>query len=687
MLSLGEEQIKKILKDVGLTEKETHLYIFLAKHGALKGIEIAKQTRIDKAEVYRILKSLQNKGLLELSLEAPARFVTVPFDKVIDSFVKTRRNEAAIVERKKKQLLNDWRKISKTPFEQTAEKFVVLEGDSKIYPRIFKLIKETKNQLSAISTVPGLLRADQLGLFDALVEHPSRSKIQFQLLTELSEKETKPVKNLLKRISKKGLNFQGKSPDLGLQLSPRMIIRDDEEILFFITQSKEKVSNADDTCLWTNCKALVQSFIRVFTDLWDNSTELETKIIEIESGKPTPKTYVIKDAETARSAYDKATEAAEKEIVIMTSSQGLSNFSKSLPKLNGKPKNGIKVRIMAPILGENVKTALELSEYCEVRHVTASYLTTTVVDGKYLFQFRNPSQGTKLSEQSQLYENTFYTSDIEYLKKTKTMLDDVWKNALPPSAATAQSIENTAKENDLPKDGRFNEYKKSLNITHVSYDQLKEKDIINKIIEAKKQAPRKAFSKHIDTFYGSTAIAVIRPPEYLNLPRMIIQVGRFEKQSSFGGHDEISISSWLDTGNGFAYVPVALICDNPRLWAHRKQLCASEPVAQNVQLVRKQELQIGVHGNTLFAGWTVPIRLFPPPTILPPCCILFEGYGELKTKVMETRQVGRKQIFESNTYEAFVTFFHPSSKYSGPGTDGLLSKDMIVTTYPLQSGK
>lgn len=101
-VNLSEEPIKKILKDVGLTEKETEVYIFLAKHSALKGNEIAKQTRTDNAEVYRILKSLQNKGIVEATLEAPTRFVTVPFDKVIDSFIKARRDEAAFVERKKK---------------------------------------------------------------------------------------------------------------------------------------------------------------------------------------------------------------------------------------------------------------------------------------------------------------------------------------------------------------------------------------------------------------------------------------------------------------------------------------------------------------------------------------------------------------------------------------------------------
>jgi len=106
-------------------------------------------------------------------------------------------------------------------------------------------------------------------------------------------------------------------------------------------------------------------------------------------------------------------------------------------------------------------------------------------------------------------------------------------------------------------------------------------------------------------------------------------------------------------------------------------------MAQNLQLAKRNELQVRAHGNTLLAGWTVPIRLFPPPSTLPPCCILFEGFGELKTRVIETRQFGRRQVSESNTYNALVTFFHPSSKFSVPGTDGLFSRDLIMHTSSL----
>jgi hypothetical protein len=504
-------------------------------------------------------------------------------------------------------------------------------------------------------------------------------------MTDFSEKDVGIVKKLLRRIPKGGFSFTWGIPDLGLKLYPPMLIRDQEEILIFITPKKEaSKGNSGEVCLWTNCKTIVQSFNHVFTDLWNNSTEVKKKISEIESGKPSPKTCVIKDAEAARRAYIQVGETAKEEIVVMTSSPGLVAFSKNINMAKNWAKNGMKVRIMAPIFSENLKVALEMSEYFEVRHVPASYLTTMVVDGKHLFQFKNPSVETETSETLPLFENTFYTNDVEYVKKTKTMLDDVWKTSQVPSDVPVESVMNPfEREIDFPIDKPDCEYRKDWHVTSLKHGQLTETDIINKIMNAKKESHRHALSKHTDVFYGSSAMAVIRPPDYFKLPRMVIQVGKLGKSSSFGGHDEITISSWLDTGKGYSYIPVAQICDNPKILAHRKKLFEGKPIAQNLQIVRKHELEVRVHGNTLFAGWTVPIRLFPPPSILPPCCMLFEGYGDLKTQVMETKQFGRRQVFESNTCEAFVTFFHPSTKYSGPGTDGLLSRDLVVTTYPM----
>jgi sugar-specific transcriptional regulator TrmB len=322
---LGEKTVENVLKDFGLTEKEIEVYVFLAKRGVLKSREVARQVRKDKAQVLRILKSLQNKGLVESTLEAPKRFVVVPFENALDAFVKAKRDEADLIESTKKDLLLYWKSISKTGPEAPLEKFVVIEGTNKIYSKISQMLMETKNQLSIISTAPGLLRAE-MSLFDAVSRYPLRSKIQLRFLTELSGQSSNAIKALLKKASKTEVNVRWKNPDLGLKPFPRMVVRDDEEVLLFITPGAE-VSRAKqvDTGLWTNCKTLVQTFASVFEDLWRNATDTQQEINEVATSRYPPKTFSISNTETARKKYGEIMDSAKNEIMFMTSSQGLTD--------------------------------------------------------------------------------------------------------------------------------------------------------------------------------------------------------------------------------------------------------------------------------------------------------------------------------------------------------------------------
>jgi len=73
----------------------------------------------------------------------------------------------------------------------------------------------------------------------------------------------------------------------------------------------------------------------------------------------------------------------------------------------------------------------------------------------------------------------------------------------------------------------------------------------------------------------------------------------------------------------------------------------------------------------------------PSKYTLPPACILLENYNELRTRATEfTYPSGVKANVEVNGYDAFVTFFHPASKYSGPGTDGVIGRDVVAIMHP-----
>ena len=290
--------MKKILSSFGLTEKEIEIYIFLAKHGVIRSREIISGLRIHRADVYRILKSLQSKGLVEPTLESPARFIIVPFEIVLESFIKAKHYEAIVIEKSKQDLLEDWKNISKPTIAATPEKFTVIEGNNKILDKIQRMIRETKHQLSMITSMTGIVRADQFGLFHSVQESAANPKIEYRFLTDVSRQNLNVLKTVIRRTTKNGFRFRAKNPALGLQLSPKMVIRDGEEILYFISPvSTENKSAQDDVCILTNCKALVQSFNTVFEDLWHNAVGLESKIGEIQTGKPSAKKRIIESAE------------------------------------------------------------------------------------------------------------------------------------------------------------------------------------------------------------------------------------------------------------------------------------------------------------------------------------------------------------------------------------------------------
>jgi len=510
-------------------------------------------------------------------------------------------------------------------------------------------------------------------------------------LTELSEKNLDTVRNLLKKTPKQKFHLEIRIPDLGLSLLNRMIIRDDEEAIFFINRETDQTATElDDLCLWTNCKSMMNSFIAVFDDLWQGAIDMQKKIAEIETGKPSPKTCVINDTETAHKKYEKTLHSAKEEIIMMTSSEGLIESLKDIALVKEWVGKGLSVRIMAPITSENLQAAQKLSEYCEVRHALVGYPETTVVDGEHIFQFKNPPQNEEEPKRTPYFGNTFYTNDIEYVEKMKNMLNDIWRNALAPSAITLDSIIKPPmpavvpfSEDEYVLSRPDSPYKKISHGVEEKTGILSEKDILNKIINAK-EYPAKNWPKDIMRFYGSAAMSVIHPPGHFSLPDMMIWLMHYNKQSSSGAEDLLLIYLWLETPQGYAYVPVVLVTDNPTAVESWKAVFAGTPAGQNCLLVRKSEFQVQVHGDIVFAAWTIPIPLLLPSHALPPSCILFERYSKLKPGIRWEYELpsGVKVSIDANGFEAFVTFFHPLTKYSGAGTDAIVGRDVVTTLYP-----
>ena len=655
---VSKKPIIEALKDFGLTGKEAEAYILLAKHGVLKGGEITRQMKRNKGQIYQILHSLQQKGLIETTLESPKRFIAIPFEKALEKFVKIKREELTKIEKRTKDLLSDWEKIIQTSIELPLEKFSVIEGRKKIYQKIAKMVEKTTSNFSAISTVSDLAKGEQFGIFESTYSYPLKSGIEYRILIDINEQNLKPIRLLKTKLNSR-LNVKARNSDLGFTVFPRIVIRDDKEILFFISPKKPQPTKKREVCISTNCRSLVQAFSNIFEDLWDKSIGIEEKIVEIETGKPAPKTLVISDEGTAKEKYVQTLCNAEDKIIMIISAKSLVQLGEGILPFKELAKRNISIKIMVPITTENLEHVKLLSKHCEIRHTALHYFETTIVDGKHLFRFKPALLDQEESGNGFSFKNTFYTTELTYLGKAIDLLEDVWRTSYNLSEV---------KKNPILRPFVSSERK---------VDSKRDLKTVSKRLSLAERNPLSIMTG----FYGNIEIT---PPSNLKMPNLKISAIDADEESSLGKGKRLQVSLWLETPKGKAWVPVAILLNaSPKVVVFEKTKWADTLAGQNIILVKPDALQIWKEGKTLFAGWTVPITLLGGKYKLDPSCILFEAFGkEFHSKFSSTLPSGYRMEMELNGFPAFTTFIGPSWKYSGPGTSGLIGNLIVVDFAP-----
>ena len=435
---MSQEKTLKNLNDIGFSKFEAQIYLLLGKKGPLHARDIVNSLKINRQRLYEILKELEKKGLIHSTLERPAKFGAEPFEKILDLFVKSKMQEACRIKEDKNTILEDWQSISLSENTDQSPRFMVLEGRNFIYPRLEQMIRETKKELFLITNTAGLIRAEQNGLLKVAFQYSKKTKIAFKYLAEINDQNAKAMHQLLQKTKAQN-NFEGRTP-IGLHLTSRMLIKDDSEVAFFINRNNdEEIRDSDEICLWTNSNSIVKSFKFVFENLWLNSIEIQRKIFEIQKGIKSS-TSPIQEATTAKTKLEKAITSAKKEIIITTSSQGLVKTWRDSILIRKAAKRGVTVKILTPITRDNIKVVIELSSYCQIKHIASSYLETTIIDGKKLFQFNDSVNKGNNSYEENPFEKTTFLNEQIIIEKTKNMLDEIWRNAISPGRVSVEDI-------------------------------------------------------------------------------------------------------------------------------------------------------------------------------------------------------------------------------------------------------
>jgi sugar-specific transcriptional regulator TrmB len=102
-----------LLNALGFSSLEAKVYIYIAKLGPLSNQEIASQLDIKLEYIYQILEELVRKGVITPTIKNELNYTALPFEELIENFIKSEIDQTEEVAKNHQQLISTWKNLTR----------------------------------------------------------------------------------------------------------------------------------------------------------------------------------------------------------------------------------------------------------------------------------------------------------------------------------------------------------------------------------------------------------------------------------------------------------------------------------------------------------------------------------------------------------------------------------------------
>ncbi|MHA1289132.1 MAG: TrmB family transcriptional regulator [Candidatus Thorarchaeota archaeon] len=248
--------IDQALSRFKLNKNEIRVYLYLARFGAHKAQSIAEALGVHRTEAYKILRRLEEQGLITRVMERPMKFLAVPFATVLDNLIEERRQKVYQMEQHKAELLKMWASLPEPEsVNKRKETFQVLEGKKHISVRLSELLENAESEFHMIISDENLIWLYNTPFLDNVQDKSEEKGITTRLMTNYS-----PTSSYVLEEMEIG---EGDFAYLKKEKIPGFFMNDKGEMILFMGNDQNNV-----TGMWTNYETLVESYRILFSLLW-----------------------------------------------------------------------------------------------------------------------------------------------------------------------------------------------------------------------------------------------------------------------------------------------------------------------------------------------------------------------------------------------------------------------------------
>jgi sugar-specific transcriptional regulator TrmB len=252
------KEIKKALIRLKLSKNEIKVYLYLARFGAQKAQKIAEALNLHRTEAYKILRTLENEGIIYRVLERPMKFKSITLEKLLNIKLEEKRERIYQLEKKKIELLELWDSLPEVTEPETEGKMLqVTEGKKQIINKISNLLKISEKRFKGVIKDRHLIWIYNSTFFEELESLSSRKNIDAKILTDYSPSST----FVLEQLNLTNCDFAF----LHLKDQPSFVISDVGHMILFIENDDDKIC-----VLETNDNSMIKSYENLFGLLWES---------------------------------------------------------------------------------------------------------------------------------------------------------------------------------------------------------------------------------------------------------------------------------------------------------------------------------------------------------------------------------------------------------------------------------
>jgi sugar-specific transcriptional regulator TrmB len=259
-----EEGEVKVLMNLGCSLSQARVYLAMIQIGTASIASISKASGIHRENLYEIITSMIEKGLVEKEAGVPAKYRIVPPEEALPVLVTRKLTQFSQLETEVQRIIENFKKSrhSEVYSNDVSSKFMVITGKDLIIKRLHKALENSKVSVDTVTTQNRFSQA--IVEFSEGYERALKRGVKIRLATE-KHTPAKSASEILCRLTKNP-NFQvryfsGHSTAIGAVF--------DGNHGHISLSATANLSGAEG--LWSNNSCLIAITQAYFEQQWANS--------------------------------------------------------------------------------------------------------------------------------------------------------------------------------------------------------------------------------------------------------------------------------------------------------------------------------------------------------------------------------------------------------------------------------